>query len=174
MNKKLKFAKIFVGSKNPVKIASSRDAFLKYYDSVEVVSDEAESGVGRQPVNSKTFEGAERRARHLADKNRLQNLGADFFVGIEGGVINLYSRWFSFGGVCIMDNAGVAGFGSSVMFEIPPSIVGELLSGTELGDVMDRMQSSENTKQRHGAIGFFSKGVINRRKLYKDAIIAAL
>ena len=35
------------------------------------------------------------------------------FVGIEGGIINIYSKWFGIGAVCIMDDKGNSGFGVS-------------------------------------------------------------
>ena len=54
--------KVLVGSKNPVKIASVSEAFANYFDDLEVVGIEVESGVSVQPVNDETFIGAQNRA----------------------------------------------------------------------------------------------------------------
>ena len=166
--------KVLVGSLNPVKIGAAREAFSKYYGGVEITGLDVAPDVPVQPVNEQTFEGAENRARQLLEKNEKEKLGADFFAGIEGGIIKLHSRWFSFGGMCIMDKKGRTGFGTTPLFELPPAIAGELLQGSELGDVMDRLQNDNNTKQKHGAIGFFTKGVINRKKIYVQGLLAAL
>ena len=165
---------VLVGSANPVKIESVRASFALYYKNVSVLPHPVDSGVGIQPVGAETFIGAENRADALFRENRSKKLGADFFAGIEGGIINLHGRWLSFGGVCLMDSSGRKGFGSSAMFELPGSVVKELLSGVELGDVMDKIQNGHNTKQKHGAVGFFTKGRIDRKKLYESGIISAL
>ncbi len=165
---------VLVGSANPVKVASVREAFSLYYKKAEVMPVPVDSGVGIQPVGAETFIGAENRAEALFKKNKSKKLGGDFFAGIEGGIINLHGRWFSFGGVCLMDSSGRKGFGSSSMFELPGSIVRELLAGTELGDVMDKIQNGHNTKQKHGAVGFFTNGRIDRKKFYESGIISAL
>lgn len=166
--------KILVGSKNPVKISSVETAFLKYFDKVEVTGFDVDSRVSAQPVNEETFEGAKNRALALLLKNRNEILNADYFVGIEGGIIKTYNKWFAFGGICIIDKEGKTGFGTSPHFELPQKIVDELLKGIELGDVMDKIQNELNTKQKHGAIGFFTNGVMSRTELYVPGLITAL
>lgn len=166
--------RVLVGSENPVKIEATREAFLKYFDNVEVVGIKVGSGVSDQPVNTETFEGAKNRALELKKINEEKGLGANFFVGIEGGIIQLYERWFAFGAVCIIDERGRTGYGTSSFFELPESIVRELLNGVELGIVMDKLAGEENVKQKYGAIGFFTKGVVSRKDLYVGGIVNAL
>ena len=43
--------KILMGTKNPGKIEGARQAFEKYFDSVEIEGISVESEVGNQPVN---------------------------------------------------------------------------------------------------------------------------
>jgi inosine/xanthosine triphosphatase len=166
--------KVLVGSQNPVKIEAVREAFSKYFDDVEVIGISVASKVPKQPIGDETFEGAKNRALELKRINEEKNLGAEFFVGIEGGIIKLYSKWFAFGGICVIGNKGRVGFGTSPHFELPNDIVKELLNGVELGDVMDRITGDHNTKQKSGAIGFFTKGIIDRRDLYVQGLIVAL
>lgn len=166
--------KILVGSKNPVKIEAVREAFGKYFGDVEISSFDAESGVSVQPVNDETFRGAGNRAEHLFELNKAGNLNADFFVGIEGGIIKIYEKWFAFGCMCVMDKNGRTGFGTSPHFELPDSITEKLLGGTELGDVMDEIMNQENTKQKQGAIGFFTNGVMHRKDLYVAGLTVAV
>lgn len=166
--------KILVGSKNPVKIISVKEAFEKYFEHVEVIGFDVNSGVSDQPVNEETFEGAKNRALELIEKDKKENLSTDYFVGIEGGIIQLYSKWFAFGCMCIADKEGKTGFGTSAHFELPKKVVDELLTGKELGDIMDSIQNKSNTKQEKGAIGYFTKGVMSRSELYVPGLITAL
>ena len=150
--------KVLVGSRNPVKIEATKDAFSKFFDNIEVVGIEVDSKVSNQPINQETFEGAKNRVMELRKINKEKNLGAKFFVGIEGGIIKLYSRWFAFSAVCIMDEKGRIGFGTSPHFELPPSIVRHLLERVELGKVMDRITGDPQyqTKRRGNRI-FYKK-----------------
>ncbi len=166
--------KILVGSKNPVKINSAKEAFEKFFGNVEAIGIEVPSGVPDQPVNGDTFKGAKNRALKLKEINEEKNLGADYFVGIEGGISDQYGRWFAFGGMCIIDKKGREAYGTSPQFELPYQIVKELLEGKELGLIMDEIQNESNTKQKGGAISFFTKGMMSRKELYISGLITSL
>ncbi|KAF0150318.1 MAG: NTPase [Ignavibacteria bacterium] len=166
--------KILVGSRNPVKIKSVEDAFKNYFDAVAVTGVEVESGVSNQPIGDETFIGAKNRVLTLMKMNETNNLAADFFVGIEGGIVQLFNKWFAFGCMCVADKEGDIGFGLSPHFELPEIVVKKLLNGIELGDVMDEIQNQENTKQKLGAIGYFTNGVMNRKELYAEGLKAAV
>ncbi len=166
--------KILVGSKNPVKIDSVKEAFANYFEDIEVVGIDVDPDVSVQPINDETFVGAKNRAMKLMELNRSQNLGAEYFVGIEGGIANQFNKWFAFGCMCVVDKEGKIGFGTSPHFELPLKVVEKLLQGIELGDVMDEIMNQQNTKQRHGAIGFFTNGVMNRKGLYIEGLKVAI
>ena len=166
--------KILVGSENPVKIAAVKEAFSEYFENPEIICFAADSGVPAQPVNMETFEGARNRAAALKEINERENLNADFFIGIEGGIIRIFDKWFAFGLMCIINKDGLAGYGSSSLFELPEQVIEKLLSGSELGRVMDEITGAENTKQKGGAIGYFTNGIMDRKQLYVSGIIAAM
>lgn len=166
--------KILVGSKNPVKIDSVKEAFSNYFDDVEVISTEVESGVSHQPFGDDTFKGAQNRAQALKIVNEQENYNADFFIGIEGGVAKQFNKWFAFGCMCVIDKQNQIGFGLSPHFELPNLVVEKLHRGIELGDVMDEIQEIENTKQKQGAIGYFTNGIMNRKELYIEGLKVAI
>jgi len=166
--------KILVGSKNPVKINAVKEAFEKHFGEVEVTGIEVPSHVPDQPINEETFIGAENRARNLFKINNEQNLNADYFVGIEGGIINQHNRWFAFGGMCVINRKGKLAFGSSPHFELPKVVVAKLLERIELGFVMDEIMKTENSKCKSGAIGFFTNGVVDRKELYIGGLLVAV
>lgn len=166
--------KILVGSKNPVKIDAVKEALSFYLDNFEVLGIEVESNVSLQPVADETFIGAKNRALKLFEINKEQKLNANYFVGIEGGIIKQFDKWFAFGCMCIIDEDNNCGFGLSPHFELPNFVVEKLLNGKELGDVMDDIQNEENTKQKFGAIGFFTNGIMNRKELYIEGLKVAI
>jgi len=166
--------KILIGSQNPVKIRATQEAFSEYFSDVEVIARDVNSEVSSQPVGEETFKGAENRALELKRIDEKEDLGIDFFVGIEGGITRIHSKWFAFGAVCIIDKEGKKGFGISSHFELPEQIVEELLEGKELGQVMDEITGEENNKQRGGAVGFFTRGRVDRKIGYTQGLILAL
>lgn len=159
--------KILVGSQNPVKIEATEKAFEKFFDNIDVKGANVDSEVSNQPFNEETFKGAENRAKNL------MKYKADFYVGIEGGVIKLNKRWFSFGVVCIKYE-NKTGFGTTPLFEIKDDIIMQLKSGKELGNVMDEIMHEKNTKQKGGAVSYFTNGRITRTDFYIDGVTMAL
>lgn len=165
---------ILVGSKNPVKIDAVAEAFALYFGQPEVKGFEVPSGVPNQPVNDQTFLGARNRVRELIKINDVQKIGAGLFVGIEGGIEKRFGKWFAFGAVCVADRTGKEGFGLSPHFELPFHLVEKLLAGVELGDLIDELISEKNSKQKGGAIGFFTNGVMSRKELYIEGLKTAV
>ncbi len=91
--------KIAVGSTNPVKIAAVRDVTTRVWPEAQIVSIAAESGIGSMPMSSEeTLLGAENRAR-----TALRLSGADFGIGLEGGVNPEPAGLMLMGWVVILD-----------------------------------------------------------------------
>ena len=166
--------KILVGSKNPVKINAVKETFALYFELIEVIGISVKSKVSDQPINDETYQGAKNRALELQKLNASENYNADFFVGIEGGIQNTFNKWFAFGCMCIIDNNNNCSFGSSAHFELPEIVVNQLLERKELGHVMDEIMKQENTKQKGGAISYFTNGRMDRKELYIPGLISAL
>lgn len=166
--------KILVGSKNPVKISAVEEAFSLYFDNVETIGLHVDSNVPDQPINEETYIGAENRAKELFKISTDQNLQADYFVGIEGGIQETHNKWFAFGCMCIITKDNKVSFGTSAHFELPEMVTKQLLKRKELGHVMDEIMKQENTKQRGGAISFFTNGKMNRKELYIPGLICSL
>jgi len=86
--------RIAVGSTNPVKLESVREAAAQIFEgeAIEVTAIIAESGVPAQPMgDAETMAGASRRARSaLAALS-----GADIGIGLEAGVHQTAGRLFT-------------------------------------------------------------------------------
>ena len=161
--------KVAVGSTNPIKIQAVMEAFQEMFDEVEVRGIEVESHVSHQPFREEVLEGSVNRA-----EGALQRSGADFGVGIEGGIIQLGDKWYNLGFVAIVNRAGKIGTGTSEWFECPPTILGQLKCGKELGEMMGDLIGRVDTKKQEGAIGVFTKGKVTRKDLYKHGVFMAL
>ena len=157
-----------------MKVAAVAEVFTRCLGPVEVVPISADSDVPRQPIGDETFAGAENRAHRLARLNAERELGAQFFVGIEGGVTQTHGRWFGFGVVFIMDRGGRSAVGITSHFELPAGVTARLLQGAELGDLIDGLSGQENTREGSGAVGFFTRGQLDRKGLTEQGVVMAL
>ena len=165
---------VLIGSENKVKIESVRQSFSKFFKPVDVKGLRVDSGVSIQPFNEDTFTGAKNRAAHVKRINDEQSLDADFFVGIEGGVLQLHKRWFQFTVIYILDPQHKESFGTTGLYELPDWIVEKLLAGIELSDIIDELTQDSNTKEKQSASGFFTNGAVDRLQNYTQAVTFAL
>ncbi len=164
--------KIVIASQNPVKINTTLSGFKKMLPAeiFEAIPVAAESGVSRQPFsNHETFLGAFNRTRNALSKVP----DGDYWVGIEGGVEKLGAEIAAFAWVVITDSIRT-GRGKTGAFILPRSIADLIQQGMELGEADDIIFNRSNSKQENGAIGLLTGDVIDRARLYEQAVIMAL
>ena len=165
--------KILMGTKNPGKIEGARQAFEKYFDSVEIEGISVESNVGAQPVNEEILQGAKNRIKNLKKYANTNNIKADFYIASEAGITNLLGEWIDINAVIIEDAKGFQSVGTSQGFPIPDKYIEEIKQ-TELGKVMDRLFSGKELGKGKGGISFLTKDEITRIDLTRNAFIMAL
>ncbi len=165
--------KILMGTKNPGKIEGARQAFEKYFDSVEIEGIAVESNVGVQPVNEEILQGAKNRIKNLKEYANTNNIKADFYIASEAGITNLLGEWIDINAVVIEDSKGFQSIGTSQGFPIPDKYIEEIKQ-TELGKVMDRLFSGKELGKGKGGISFLTKDEITRIDLTRNAFIMAL
>lgn len=164
--------KVIVASQNPVKVEATAGAFGRMFgqEVFRFVGMSVSSGVPDQPKSSEeTLNGAESRAlaaRELAGQAR-------YWVGIEGGIEDQGVGMAAFAWVVIRSNNAV-GRARSGSFFLPDEIARLVRSGKELGEADDIVFGRSNSKQKEGAIGLLTGGVLDRRRLYEQAVILAL
>lgn len=161
-----------VASENPVKIEATRAGFQKMFPQKRwaMVGMTGDSGVSDQPLSDReTLRGAQQRARRA----RRQAPQADYWVGIEGGVEEIEGKMFAFAWVVVLSRRGT-GIGRTASFQLPPRISRQVKAGHELGITIDELFSQKHSKQKSGAIGMLSQGVVDRKALYTQGVIAAL
>lgn len=163
---------VAIGSMNPVKINSARQAFeLTWPDESWVFAGRtAESGVPRQPLtDAETIKGA--RNRSIA---ALEQLGADYGVGIEGGLQRTTDKWFAGVWVVVIDKQGQEGVGAALKVAVPSNVMRLVHGGLELGEACDLAFDRRNSKQHEGVFGLLTNGLLSRTIVSTEAVIAAL
>src|SRR3954469_23675987 len=122
--------------------------------------------------------GARQRAFAVREILLSQKLGADLYVGLEGGFdsISVDGEWRTFlrGWAFVTDGARGA-FGSSPSIEVPDAIVEEVVAGKrELGNVIDEVAGVRDVRSKQGAWGVLSRDLLTRSQSFEAALIAAL
>ncbi len=162
--------KIAAGTGNPAKIEGAKRAFEKFFHDVEIVPREVVSCVSDQPFGAEIIEGAVNRAKNAYSEE------FDFSVGIEAGLFELpftLTGYIDFQVACVYDGERYTiGFGPG--FEYPPRVVREVLSGKEVGDVMEILTGIKSLGKKQGAIGFLTKNAVTRSMLSEIAVTMAL
>ena len=163
---------VIMGSRNPVKIKSTEEAFFLAFGKTFLVQGlNIESGVGKQPIgDSETFSGAYTRAANA----KIAFPEADYWVGIEGGVGKTGDNTEAFAWIVIIDKSGKLGKAKTATFLLPKVILDLINNGMELGEAMDQVFNQENSKQAGGAVGILTRGALSRKEYYKQAVLLGL
>lgn len=162
--------KIAVGSTNPVKVDAVRRMVHRVWPEAQICPVDVPSGVSEMPQNdSETIAGA----RNRANASRLM-AAADMGIGLEGGVHPDPLGLMLQGWVVIVDSSGREGVGAAARIFLPPVIADRIRAGEELGPVMDDLLDDHNTKQKGGAVGALTAGLVPRIDTFAIAVAYAL
>jgi inosine/xanthosine triphosphatase len=173
--------RVYIGSKNKVKIAAAKNVFRKFFPKAEIILKgfEVESGVDDQPFNNDTIKGAINRAKAVSNiihdkKYCLEK--PDFAVGIEAGLIwnSKLKTHFDVQYCAIIDKMGKVTLGHGSGFQYPESVITEVKNGRSIGEVMIDLTGISNIGSKKGAIGYLTKNMLDRTTLTEQAIIMAL
>lgn len=154
--------KVYLGSKNIVKINATKEVLEKY--GFEVIGKDVDSKVSAQPkCDKETLTGAYNRAKALPK--------GSFRIGLEAGVElleeDLYLTNF---GVLIdpLDNVYKAG-GTRIVL---PNEIKKLIleDGFELSDAMEKYFNTLDIKHKEGAIGYFTNNLVVRTEIFTHIV----
>ncbi|RLG59757.1 inosine/xanthosine triphosphatase [Candidatus Geothermarchaeota archaeon] len=167
---------IAVGSRNPCKVIAVKRVFEKFYREVLVKSVPVKPSVPPQPLSLlETIKGAVERGY----KAILRIKGATYGIGIEAGLMRIpytISGYFDFQLCAIIDKDMKVTIGSSSAFEFPPEVINKLIrnEATESEELFEKLTGIRNIGDKTGAVGFLTRGLVDREKLSEQSIISAL
>lgn len=126
--------KVIVGTKNQKKVAAVKAVFLEILkqDSVEIDAHDAQSLVPDAPHDEDTYRGAFNRARECAEK-----FEADYFVGIESGLVERYGNYFEEAWAVVISTDGDSCIGYSSGLLLPRIVVDRMRKGEKHNKIME-------------------------------------
>jgi len=165
--------RIVVASRNPAKLRAVDEAFARQFPAHtrELITADGDSGVSDQPASDQeTRQGARNRARNA----RMAEPDADYWVGLEGGVETIDGTLTASAWMAVLGADDRLGEARTVTLPLPPSVKALVDQGLELGEANDRVFSTVNSKQRGGAYGLLTNGLLTREGVYTEALVIAL
>lgn len=194
---------VAVGSKRGPKVnavtealASIRNTLAREID-FEILGIEVPSGVRHTPLSREDLmTGARQRAEALVRIARTENKPWKYFVGLEGGIdvipgadvmpnldvtpdVDIVSeagkRWvFLENWAYATDGTSLGAFGQSGAVLLPDALAKTVVDdGVELSEAIDEFAGAHNIRDREGAWGILTHGLINRQEAFRVAVINA-
>jgi len=160
--------KIAVGSRKKSKLQGTKMAFLRFFPRVETTGIEVEGTVGDQLRDDDILEGALSYALQAR-----QESDGHFFVGIESGVMELGGHAYSLHGAYVLGDDGFVSSGLSSAFLLPEGVLLGVEDGATLKEAVESLRIKTGADER-GAAEVLSRGMLQREKLYEEAVVAAL
>ncbi len=155
--------------KQPNKKAAVSNVFTRVFDDAVVIMQHVDSGVPPQPRDADVVLGA----RQRAERSLAVVKGAQLSVGIESGLFNLHGVTLDVQMCSIFDGSRHT-IGTSPGFTYPPRVLEEVAAGREVGHIMADLSGIPHIGQKVGAVGYLSKGLIDRTRFTELCVIMAL
>ena len=156
---------------NPVKLNATINILKKIYNNLDVSAVNVDSGIPDQPFGlDETIKGAINRAKNAFSDEY------DLSVGIESGLMETPNSLTGYIDLqwCAIFDGDIVTLGVSSGFEYPPEVVKEVLSGVEVGDVMDKITGVEELGQKKGAVSYLSRDMLNRTENTEQCVLTAM
>ena len=158
---------IAVGSANHVKVEAVRAVMERIYGDVRITACDVSSGVPEQPKEGATREGAVNRATAALGDH-------DMAVGIEAGVFERIDGLIDIQYCAVLDREGRLTVGTGPGFQYPPPVASLVRGGMTVGQAMKSVFGETDIGSKQGAVGFLSKGLLDRKTLTEQAVTAAM
>jgi len=175
--------RVALGSDRAAKIMAVRASVARVADidaawrGVSIVARPVKTDGPSMPLtDGELMIGARQRAQTVRKILLEQKLSADLYVGLEGGFhsISLEGEWHTFlRGWAFVTDGERGSFGMSPSIEVPDSIVKEVVTGRELGIVIDEVAGMRDVRSKQGAWGVLSRDLLTRSDSFEAALLAA-
>lgn len=167
-----KSVKFIIGSSSERKIKISEEIIKELFpnQTIEVGGYKSVSGVPETPYDKQTFDGSRNRA--LDAKANI--IGADFYIGMESGLIERYGHIYEEAWSTVIDSSGQEFYGYSSGLKVPDYILKKMdelkMAHCEVMTIIE----AENGKLPNDTWGTYSGGMIARTVSLKESLRNAL
>lgn len=165
----MKFA---IGTTSSLKLSIAEKNICIFFDKAKtsVTGYKASSGVSATPYDKETFDGARNRAIDTQE-----HMPADFYVGIESGLVERYSHIYEEAWTVIISKSGDEFYGYSSGLKVPDSIIKEMDALKKPHyEVMEMLEKEMNITGPNDTWGTYSGGVILRDVSIEESLRNAL
>jgi len=180
----IRVERIALGSDRAAKIMAVRASIARVAEidsgwrDASVVARSVKTDAPAMPLNDwELMSGARQRALAVREILLEQKLGADLYVGLEGGFhsISVEGEWHTFlRGWAFVTDGERHSFGMSPSIGVPDAIVKDVIQGKrELGIVIDDFAGIRDVRSKQGAWGVLSRDLLTRSMSFEAALIAA-
>lgn len=163
--------RINIGTRNQLKVAAARAAFTAVFPNIEIEARgiAVESTVPPQPFDEQVVDGAMARARAAL-------VDTDYGVGIEAGLVSFpgCKHPLSVQFCAIVDREGEMSVGHGPGYALPERVLASLEAGSTLNREMSDISGIDEIKEKVGAIGYLSSGLVDRFTITREAVLMAL
>ncbi|WP_100405146.1 DUF84 family protein [Bacillus solitudinis] len=157
--------KLAVGTKNPAKVHSVQEVFIR--EPYTIISVDVPSEVSNQPFSDEeTMQGAINRAKASLEIVTDAYLG----IGLEGGVTETSTGLMLCNWGALTNQSGTVWVAGGAKLPLPHDIEKDLLKGNELGDVMARYMKNKDSRKKEGAVGVLTDGMISRKDMFAHIV----
>src|ERR1051325_2059262 len=181
---KKKISHIALGSDRAAKIMAVRASIARVAEidsgwrNANIVARPVATDAPAMPLNDwELMSGARQRALAVREILLAQKLGADLYVGLEGGFhsISVDGEWHTFlRGWAFVTDGERGSFGMSPSISVPDFIVKDVVGGKrELGIVIDEVAGVRDVRSKQGAWGVLSRDLLTRSMSFEAALIEA-
>lgn len=165
--------KIVIGSANVPKREAVIEAFRRAHKDQHIDANyvTTDSAVSSHPTSAtEAMQGALNR---VADARR-QVQEADYYVGIEGGLLQSDGRAWEIGWVAISNSEGSVATGLSAGIELQGTILKAVQEGIELNDVLEDIYGTKGVGNANGYNGLATNDLVTRQQAYVQGVLFAL
>lgn len=164
--------KVVIGTKNANKISSARAVFIDVLtpESLDLEAYDAPSGVPDAPHGQETYQGALNRAEECAKRTT-----ADYYVGIESGLVERYGNTFEEAWAVVIDKNGKTYIGYSSGLLLPPIVTKRLQDGELHNNIMEHYDKLFNLPEdNRDTWSRYTGGNISRQVSLDEALRNAI
>ena len=163
---------VVVGSTSPVKVKATQCAFDIFFEDVEVRGLDIPSGVKPFPLSDEeTLRGALNRVKQLSEVEP----GADYYVGLEGGLSQL-GDWMVVKQLAVVVSGDEVGLGVSPGYVCPDRLYKLIISASDAVGrrAIDEYFEEPEVLSKQGPIGVLTHGSMSRTHASMEAVVCAL
>lgn len=165
--------KIIIGSTNASKLAAVNMAFSKLVlgEEFKCIGINVDSGISDHPTSAReSIEGAINRVNATKDSYP----GADYYIGMEGGLLNVNDHYWEIGWVAVLDVNGNLSTALSPGIELKGKLLKQILAGVELSLALESTIGLKDVGKKNGFYGLATDDVLDRQQAYAQGVIFAI